>query len=153
RYWENNLVGSLHLLAAMRDAGVPRLVFSSTCATYGAPAAMPITEDTPTRPINPYGQSKLAVDHLLAGWAPAHGRAPVSLRYFNVGGAHAGRGAPHAHETPLIPNVLAVALGQRAAVDVYGTDYPTRDGTAVRDYLHVADLGRAHLLALAAATP
>ena len=153
RYWENNLVGSLHLLAAMREAGVPRLVFSSTCATYGAPARMPITEDTPTQPINPYGQCKLAVDHLLTGWAQAYGLAAVSLRYFNVGGAHAGLGERHDPETHLIPNVLAVPLGQRAEVEVYGTDYPTRDGTAVRDYLHVADLGRAHLLALAAAAP
>jgi UDP-glucose 4-epimerase len=153
RYWENNVVGALHLLAAMREAGVPRLVFSSTCATYGAPAGMPITEDTPTQPINPYGQSKLAVDHLLTGWAQACGLAAVSLRYFNVGGAHAGLGERHHPETHLIPNVLAVPLGQRAEVEVYGTDYPTRDGTAVRDYLHVADLGRAHLLALAAAAP
>src|SRR6266498_2997000 len=115
----------------MRDAGVPRLVVSSTAATYGEPA----------------------VDHLLAGWAPAYGLAATSLRYFNVGGAYAGLGERHDPETHLIPNVLAVPRGQRDAVEVYGTDYPTRDGTAVRDYLHVADLGRAHLLALAAAQP
>ncbi len=152
-YWENNLVGALRLLTAMRDAGVLRLVFSSTAATYGEPAVSPITEDTPTSPINPYGHSKLAVDHLLAGWAPAYGLAATSLRYFNVGGAYAGLGERHDPETHLIPNVLAVPRGQRDAVEVYGTDYPTRDGTAVRDYLHVADLGRAHLLALAAAQP
>lgn len=152
-YWENNLVGTMQLLVAAREARVPRLVFSSTAATYGAPAVSPITEDTPAQPINPYGHSKLAVDHLLAGWAHAHGLAATSLRYFNVGGAHAGLGERHAVETHLIPNVLAVPLGQRDAVQVLGTDYPTRDGTAVRDYLHVADLGRAHLLALLAATP
>jgi UDP-glucose 4-epimerase len=152
-YWENNLVGTLGLLVAMHGAQVPRLVFSSSAATYGAPATSPITEDTPAQPINPYGHSKLAVDHLLAGWAQAHGLAATSLRYFNVGGAHAGLGERHAVETHLIPNVLAVPLGQRGAVEVLGTDYPTRDGTAVRDYLHVADLGRAHLLALAAAAP
>jgi UDP-glucose 4-epimerase len=153
RYWENNLVGTLGLLAAMHQAQVPRLVFSSTAATYGAPATSPITEDTPAQPINPYGHSKLAVDHLLAGWADAHGLAATSLRYFNVGGAHAGLGERHAVETHLIPNLLAVPSGQRDAAQVLGTDYPTRDGTAVRDYLHVADLGRAHLLALAAAAP
>jgi UDP-glucose 4-epimerase len=152
-YWDNNLNGSLLLVEAMRQARVPRLVFSSTAATYGAPGASPITEDTPARPINPYGQSKLAVDHLLTGWAQVHGLAATSLRYFNVGGAHASFGERHAVETHLIPNLLAVPLGQRAQAEVYGTDYATRDGTAVRDYLHVADLGRAHLLALAAATP
>jgi UDP-glucose 4-epimerase len=153
RYWENNLVGTLRLLAAMHRAEVPRMVFSSSAATYGAPDASPITEDTPPQPINPYGHSKLAVDHLLAGWAHAHGLAATSLRYFNVGGAYAGFGERHAVETHLIPNVLAVPLGRREAVEVLGADYPTRDGTPVRDYLHVADLGRAHLLALAAAAP
>jgi UDP-glucose 4-epimerase len=152
-YWENNLTGTLLLLAAMRAAAVPRLVFSSSAATYGEPASSPITEDAPTRPINPYGQSKLAVDLLLAGWAPAYGLAATSLRYFNVGGAHAGLGERHDPESHLIPNVLAVPLGRRASVDVFGVDYPTRDGTAVRDYLHVTDLGRAHLLALEAARP
>jgi UDP-glucose 4-epimerase len=153
RYWDNNLVGTLRLLTAMRTYGVPRLVFSSTAATYGSPESSPITEDTPTAPINPYGQSKLAVDLLLAGWAPAYGLAAVSLRYFNVGGAYRGLGERHDPETHLIPNVLAVALGRRESADLYGTDYPTRDGTAVRDYLHVADLGDAHLLALEGAVP
>jgi UDP-glucose 4-epimerase len=151
RYWTNNLVGTLRLLTAMREAGVRTIVFSSTAATYGEPAESPITEDTPAVPINPYGQSKLAVDHLLAGEAAAHGLAAVSLRYFNVGGAYRGRGERHDPETHLIPNVLAVAQGRRHDAAVFGTDYPTRDGTAVRDYLHVEDLGRAHLLALEAA--
>jgi UDP-glucose 4-epimerase len=148
RYWTNNVVGTLGLLSAMRDAGVRRLVFSSTAATYGDPSVSPIAEDTPALPLTPYGQSKLAVDHLLAGEAAAHGLAAVSLRYFNVGGAYRGLGERHDPETHLIPNVLAVAAGRRDGVAVFGTDYPTRDGTAVRDYLHVEDLGRAHLLAL-----
>ena len=152
-YWHNNAVGSLALLDAMRRTGVGRIVFSSTAATYGQPDVSPITEDTPAVPINPYGQSKLAVDHMLSGAAAAHGLAAVSLRYFNVGGAYAGRGERHLPETHLIPNVLAVAAGEREQVAIFGTDYPTRDGTAVRDYLHVEDLGRAHLLALEKATP
>ncbi|HEX6335721.1 MAG TPA: UDP-glucose 4-epimerase GalE [Jiangellaceae bacterium] len=151
RYWTNNLVGTLGLVTAMREAGVRTMVFSSTAATYGEPAESPITEDAPAVPINPYGQSKLAVDHLLAGEAAAHGLGAVSLRYFNVGGAYRGRGERHDPETHLIPNVLAVAQGRRPEAAVFGTDYPTRDGTAVRDYLHVEDLGRAHLLALEAA--
>jgi UDP-glucose 4-epimerase len=152
-YWENNVVGTMVLLRSMRRAGVRRIVFSSTAATYGEPTQSPITEQTPAVPINPYGQSKLAVDHMLAGEARAHGLAAVSLRYFNVGGAYGSCGERHAPETHLIPNVLAVAAGRRESVSMFGTDYPTRDGTAVRDYLHVVDLGRAHLLALGAATP
>jgi UDP-glucose 4-epimerase len=147
-YWWNNVVGTLRLLDAMRAAGVRRLVFSSTAATYGQPEVSIITEDTPAVPINPYGQSKLAVDHALAGEARAHDLAAVSLRYFNVGGALGRHGERHDPETHLIPNVLMVPAGRRDAVDVFGTDYPTPDGTAVRDYLHVEDLGRAHLLAL-----
>jgi UDP-glucose 4-epimerase len=147
-YWRNNVVGSLALLDAMRRTGVGRIVFSSTAATYGEPTVSPITEDTPAVPINPYGQTKLAVDNMLTGEAAAHGLAAVSLRYFNVGGAFADRGERHVPETHLIPNVLAVATGDREQVAIFGTDYPTRDGTAVRDYLHVEDLGRAHLLAL-----
>ena len=147
-YWANNVVGSLRLLQAMRDAGVGRLVFSSTAATYGTPTTSPITEDTPAVPTSPYGQTKLAIDHAIAGEAAAHGLAAVSLRYFNVGGSFAGLGEQHDPETHLIPNVLAVPAGQRDAVDVFGTDYPTRDGTAIRDYLHVQDLADAHLLAL-----
>jgi len=153
QYWSNNVVGSLRLLQAIRAAGVRTLVFSSTAATYGMPAGSPITEETPAVPTNPYGQTKLAVDHAIAGETAAHGLAAVSLRYFNVGGSFAGLGERHDPETHLIPNVLAVPAGKRASVDVFGTDYPTRDGTAVRDYLHVKDLADAHLLALEAAAP
>lgn len=147
-YWWNNVVGTLRLLDAMRRHGVSRLVFSSTAAVYGEPVETPIVEDTPATPLTPYGQSKLAVDHAITGEASAHGLAGVSLRYFNVGGALGRFGERHAPETHLIPNVLAVPAGRRESVDVFGTDYPTRDGTAIRDYLHVEDLGRAHLLAL-----
>jgi UDP-glucose 4-epimerase len=153
RYWQNNVVGSLALVTAAREANVRRFVFSSTAATYGEPEVSPITEDTPPVPINPYGQSKLAVDHILMSEAAAHGMGTVSLRYFNVGGAYRQFGERHNPETHLIPNVLAVASGRRERAAIFGTDYPTRDGTPVRDYLHVVDLGRAHLLALKAATP
>ncbi|GAA3238154.1 UDP-glucose 4-epimerase GalE [Actinocorallia longicatena] len=152
-YWDNNVSGTLALLSAMRENGVGRIVFSSTAATYGVTGDGPITEDTPAAPINPYGQSKVAVDYALQGEAAAHGLAATSLRYFNVGGSYAGRGELHDPETHLIPNVLAVAAGRRTSVDVFGTDYPTHDGTAIRDYLHVADLAQAHLLALDAVTP
>jgi len=147
-YWENNVVGTLRLVAAMRDAGVRRLVFSSTAATYGIPEATPISEDAPARPINPYGHTKLAIDHALTDEAGAHGLRAVSLRYFNVGGAVGPFGERHAIETHLIPNILQVPAGQRANVDIFGTDYATPDGTAIRDYLHVDDLARAHVLAL-----
>jgi UDP-glucose 4-epimerase len=152
-YWSVNVVGSMNLLRDMRDAGVRRLVFSSTAATYGTPTVSPITEDTPAVPENPYGQSKLAVDHMLAGEARAHGLGAISLRYFNVGGSSAGLGERHDPETHLIPNVLAVAASERDHVNVYGTDYDTPDGTAIRDYLHVQDLADAHVLALDAAVP
>jgi UDP-glucose 4-epimerase len=152
-YWHNNVTGTWGLLESMRRAGVGRIVFSSTAATYGEPSDSPITEQTPAVPINPYGHTKLAVDHMLSGAAAAHGLAAVSLRYFNVGGAYGAHGERHSPETHLIPNVLAVAAGRRPDVSIFGTDYPTRDGTAVRDYLHVVDLGRAHLLALEAASP
>ncbi|MBF6044791.1 UDP-glucose 4-epimerase GalE [Streptomyces sp. NRRL B-1677] len=150
-YWRNNVGGTADLLAAMRDAGVRTLVFSSTAATYGEPAAVPITEDAPTAPTNPYGATKLAVDHMIGGECAAHGLAAVSLRYFNVAGAYGPYGERHAPETHLIPIVLQVARGEREAVAVYGDDYPTPDGTCVRDYIHVADLAEAHLLALSAA--
>ncbi len=158
KYWRNNVAGTLELLAAMRTAGVRTLVFSSTAATYGEPARVPITEDEPALPGNPYGASKLAVDHMIRGECAAHGLAAVSLRYFNVAGAYTGRdgtvfGERHDPESHLIPLVLQVARGVRDAVLVYGDDYPTPDGTCVRDYLHVADLADAHLLALAAARP
>ncbi|MDK0519972.1 UDP-glucose 4-epimerase GalE [Streptomyces sp. ML-6] len=153
KYWVNNVAGSVALLAAMRDAGVRTLVFSSTAATYGEPATTPITESDATAPTNPYGATKLAVDHMLTGEAAAHGLAAVSLRYFNVAGAYGGCGERHDPESHLIPLVLQVALGRRESISVYGDDYPTPDGTCVRDYIHVADLAEAHLLALDAATP
>jgi UDP-glucose 4-epimerase len=151
-YWANNVGGSLGLLAAMRAAGVTRLVFSSTAATYGEPRNTPIRESDPAVPVNAYGRSKLAVDMAIADEARAHGLAAVSLRYFNVGGAYGRFGERHDPETHLIPNVLMVPAGRRDVVRVFGTDYPTRDGTCVRDYLHVLDLAEAHLLALDGAT-
>ncbi|MFE6223412.1 UDP-glucose 4-epimerase GalE [Streptomyces sp. NPDC057854] len=153
KYWENNVGGTMALLAAMRTAGVRRLVFSSTAATYGEPDTVPIPETAPTAPTSPYGASKLAVDHMIGGECAAHGLAAVSLRYFNVAGAYGGLGERHAPESHLIPLVLQVALGHREAISVYGDDYPTPDGTCVRDYIHVADLAEAHLLALDAMTP
>ena len=132
KYWDNNVGGTMALLAAMRDAGVRKLVFSST---------------------NPYGASKLAVDHMITGEAAAHGLGAVSLRYFNVAGAYGAYGERHAPESHLIPLVLQVAQGRREAISVFGDDYPTPDGTCVRDYIHVADLAEAHLLALTAAAP
>jgi UDP-glucose 4-epimerase len=153
KYWDNNVGGSMALLAAMRDAGVRRLVFSSTAATYGEPVSSPITETDPTAPTSPYGASKLAVDHMITGEATAHGLAAVSLRYFNVAGAYGEQGERHDPESHLIPLVLQVAQGKREAISVYGDDYPTPDGTCVRDYIHVADLAQAHLLAVEAATP
>ncbi|WP_030912539.1 UDP-glucose 4-epimerase GalE [Streptosporangium amethystogenes] len=157
-YWAHNLGGTLALLDAMRGAGVGRIVFSSTAATYGEPERSPILETDPTRPTNPYGASKLAVDTALSTFAGLYGLAAVSLRYFNVGGAYtAGDGnvyrERHATETHLIPNILAVPLGERESVSLFGTDYPTPDGTCVRDYIHLADLARAHLLALDACSP
>ncbi|WP_106400465.1 UDP-glucose 4-epimerase GalE [Actinocorallia populi] len=153
RYWDGNLGESLALFDAMRCTGVTRIVFSSTAAVYGEPEAVPIPEDAPTRPTSPYGATKLAIDHTLAEYARLHGFGGVSLRYFNVAGAHGRFGERHALETHLIPNVLAVALGERRTVTLFGDDYPTPDGTCVRDYVHATDLGRAHLLALAATTP
>ncbi len=153
RYWRNNVVGTLNLLDAMRAAAVPRLVFSSTCATYGDPPEVPIHEALPTAPTSPYGESKLAVDQMIAGEVRAHGLAAVSLRYFNVAGASGPRGEHHDPETHLIPNVLLAAAGEREHVQLFGTDYPTPDGTAIRDYIHIEDLGAAHLLALDHARP
>ncbi|MER6518382.1 UDP-glucose 4-epimerase GalE [Streptomyces sp. NPDC060334] len=153
KYWRNNVAGSLELITTMRRAGVRTLVFSSTAAVYGEPEQVPIAEDARTAPTSPYGATKLAVDHLITGEAAAHGLAAVSLRYFNVAGAHAGHGERHDPESHLIPLILQVAQGQRPHIDVHGDDYPTRDGTCVRDYIHVADLAEAHLLALDAARP
>ncbi|SNS16578.1 UDP-glucose 4-epimerase GalE [Actinomadura mexicana] len=152
-YWDKNLGESLALLDAMRVAGVPRIVFSSTAATYGEPESTPILETDPTRPTNPYGASKLAIDTALAEYARLHGIGGVSLRYFNVAGAYGGLGERHTVETHLIPNVLRIAQGGDGAVKMFGDDYPTPDGTCVRDYIHVTDLGRAHLLALDACEP
>ena len=152
RYYRNNVCGALNLLEAMGEAGVPRLVFSSTAAVYGEPEEVPITETAPALPTNPYGASKLAVDRMIGAVAAARGLAATSLRYFNVAGASGRFGEDHHPETHLIPLVLRAAAGG-SSVKVFGTDYPTRDGTAVRDYIHVEDLGRAHLLALEAAGP
>jgi UDP-glucose 4-epimerase len=156
RYWSANLGGTIALLEAMREIGVRTIVFSSTAAVYGEPERIPITETDPTRPTNPYGASKLAVDTTLAEFARLYGFGAVSLRYFNVAGAHRDGdtwyGERHSPETHLIPNVLAsVATGRR--VQVFGDDYPTPDGTCIRDYIHVTDLGDAHLRALAACRP
>jgi len=150
-YFQNNVVGSLSLLDAMRHTGVKPIVFSSTCATYGMPDRMPITEETLQRPINPYGETKLMIERALAWYGPAHDIRSVSLRYFNACGAdpEGEIGEEHDPETHLIPLILDAALGKRAAIDVYGTDYPTPDGTAVRDYIHVQDLADAHVKALA----
>ncbi|MFG2633464.1 UDP-glucose 4-epimerase GalE [Streptomyces sp. NPDC048362] len=153
KYWDNNVAGSMALLGAMREAGVRKLVFSSTAATYGEPERVPIVESAPTRPTSAYGATKLAVDHMITSEAKAHGLAAVSLRYFNVAGAYGTCGERHDPESHLIPLVLQVALGRREAISVYGDDYPTPDGTCVRDYIHVADLAEAHLLALTAARP
>ena len=147
-YYRNNVVGSLNLLDAMRAAGIRRLVFSSTAATYGEPESVPIREDAPTLPTNAYGATKLAIDAMIRFECGAYGLTAASLRYFNVAGARGAQGKRHGTETHLIPIVLQVALGQRDAISVYGTDYPTPDGSAIRDYIHVEDLGRAHLLAL-----
>jgi UDP-glucose 4-epimerase len=152
-YWDNNVVETLALLEAMRVAGVERLIFSSTAAIYGVPIRVPIREGDPAAPINPYGQTKLAIDMAITGAARAHGLAAASLRYFNVGGAQGRLGERHSPETHLIPNILQVPLGIRESVSIFGSDYDTRDGTCIRDYLHVVDLGRAHLLALTAVQP
>src|SRR3954463_9474577 len=149
-YWNTNVGGSLGLLEAMRAADCRRIVFSSTAATYGEPDQVPIREDAPTRPTNTYGASKLAVDHMLTSYAVAHAFAAVSLRYFNVAGAAYGLGERHATETHLTPLALQVAAGQRDSLTIYGKDYPTPDGSCIRDYVHVGDLADAHLLALPA---
>ncbi|NLX22409.1 MAG: UDP-glucose 4-epimerase GalE [Phycisphaerae bacterium] len=150
KYYQNNLANTVTLLDTMRVAGVKRLVFSSTCATYGEPAKVPITEDTMQRPINPYGRSKLAVEWMLRDCAAAWGLGACALRYFNACGAadDGSIGEDHKPETHLIPIILQVALGQRAQVTVFGTDYDTADGTCVRDYIHVEDLASAHRLAI-----
>jgi UDP-glucose 4-epimerase len=150
KYYRNNVVAGLALLDGMRAAGVRRLVFSSTAAVYGEPAKQPIEEDDPTAPTNPYGASKLAFEHALRWYSAAYGLRSVSLRYFNAAGATALCRERHDPETHLVPLVLQAAAGSLPEVTVFGTDYPTPDGTCVRDYIHVSDLARAHVLALEA---
>jgi UDP-glucose 4-epimerase len=152
-YYRTNVGGTLNLLEAMRHADVRRLVFSSTCAVYGQPDEVPIDEQTPPRPANAYGASKLAVDGMIGDFCTAHGLGAVSLRYFNVAGASHGVGEDHYPETHLIPNILGTLLGKLPQVEIYGTDYPTPDGTAIRDYIHIEDLASAHMLALDGARP
>lgn len=150
RYYRNNVANTLNLLEAMQRAEVRRMVFSSSCAVYGIPARLPITEDLPREPINPYGATKLAMEWLLRDSAQAWGLGSVALRYFNAAGAAADGtlGEDHDPEIHLIPLVLKVALGQRESISIFGNDYPTPDGTCIRDYIHVEDLAEAHLLAL-----
>jgi UDP-glucose 4-epimerase len=152
-YWRTNVYGTRVLLDAITENAVPRLVFSSTAATYGEPEAIPITEDAPARPTNTYGATKLAVDMMISGECAATDLAAVSLRYFNVAGAAYGAGERHGVETHLIPIALDAVAGRRDALTIYGDDWPTPDGTPIRDYVHVADLARAHVLALTAAEP
>jgi UDP-glucose 4-epimerase len=153
RYYRTNVGGTLNLLDTMINAGVPRLVFSSTCAVYGQPDEVPISETAPPRPANAYGASKLAVDGMIGDFCLAYGLGAVSLRYFNVAGASGQAGEDHDPETHLIPNILRAAIGRSDHVDVYGTDYETPDGTAIRDYIHIEDLSAAHLLALDGTRP
>ncbi len=153
RYFRTNVGGTMNLLDAMRAAEVRRLVFSSTAACYGEPDEVPIVETAATVPTNPYGATKLAVDTAIGFECAAHGLGAISLRYFNVAGASGEYGELHDPETHLIPLVLRAAAGLRDSIGIYGTDYPTPDGTAIRDYIHVEDLARAHLLALDACSP
>ena len=151
KYFRNNIASGLNLLDAMIAAEVRRLVFSSTCATFGPPERVPIDEETPQRPINPYGESKVAFEKILRWYDAIHGLRFVSLRYFNAAGASEKFGEDHRRETHLIPNVLKVALGQKKHVEIFGTDYETPDGTCIRDYIQIIDLAHAHILALEAA--
>ncbi len=151
KYYLNNVAATLHLLAAMRDAGVRRFVFSSTCATFGVPATLPIHENLPQAPINPYGQTKLDIEHALKALAQADGLSFAAFRYFNAAGAAADGsiGEDHDPESHLIPLAIATATGSRPHLELFGTDYPTPDGTCLRDYVHVDDLSRAHIAAFA----
>ncbi|PYK22725.1 MAG: UDP-glucose 4-epimerase GalE, partial [Verrucomicrobia bacterium] len=151
KYFRNNICNGLNLLDAMVSAGVERIVFSSTCAIFGPPDRVPIDETAPARPINPYGESKLAFENILRWYGEIHGVKFVCLRYFNAAGASERFGEDHHPETHLIPAVLQAALGKRPNVEIYGTDYDTPDGTCIRDYIHILDLARAHILALGAA--
>lgn len=147
-YFENNVTGGIHLLTAMDSVGCKRIIFSSSCATYGVPTKLPIDELMPQNPTNPYGYSKLVFEQICCWMQKTRGLRPTFLRYFNAAGAAFGMVEDHDPETHLIPNVLKVALGQKDYVPVFGTDYPTPDGTCVRDYIHVLDLSMAHILAL-----
>jgi UDP-glucose 4-epimerase len=148
KYFRNNIANGLNLVDAIVSAGVEKIIFSSTCAIFGPPERVPIDETTPPRPINPYGESKLAFEKILRWYGEIHGLGFVSLRYFNAAGASAKFGEDHRVETHLIPTVLKVALGQKPNVEIFGTDYETPDGTCIRDYIHILDLARAHILAL-----
>jgi UDP-glucose 4-epimerase len=148
KYFHNNVANGLKLLEAAVAAGVKKFVFSSTCATYGPPDRIPMTEDLPQRPINPYGESKLMFERMLQWYQQIHGLSFVAFRYFNAAGATEKFGEHHRTETHLIPNVLKVSLGQASQCEIYGTDYPTPDGTCIRDYIHIVDLAQAHILAL-----
>jgi len=149
KYFRNNVASGLNLLDAAVECGVKKFVFSSTCATYGPPDRVPMTEDLPQRPINPYGESKLMFEKMLNWYHQIHGLEFVAFRYFNAAGASQQFGEHHRIETHLIPNVLKVALGQNPHAEIFGTDYPTPDGTCIRDYIHIADLAQAHMLGLA----
>lgn len=149
KYFRNNVAHGLNLLEASVAAGVRKLVFSSTCATYGPPDRVPMTEDLPQRPINPYGESKLMFEKMLQWYQRIHGLEFVAFRYFNAAGASAQFGEHHRIETHLIPNILKVPLGQATHCEIFGADYPTPDGTCIRDYIHVIDLAQAHILAMA----
>jgi UDP-glucose 4-epimerase len=148
KYFRNNICNGINLLDAMVEAGVRRFIFSSTCAIFGPPERVPIDETLPQRPINPYGESKLAFEKILTWYDRIHGLLFVSLRYFNAAGASGKFGEDHRVETHLIPNVLKAAMGQKPCVEIFGTDYETPDGTCIRDYIHILDLARAHILAL-----
>jgi UDP-glucose 4-epimerase len=150
KYFRNNVTGGMHLLEAMVECGVKKIVFSSTCATFGTPDRVPIDETLPQRPINPYGESKLMFEQMLRWFDEIHGIKYVALRYFNAAGASVRFGEDHRIETHLIPNILKVALGQKENVSIFGTDYATPDGTCIRDYIHILDLAQAHMLALSA---
>jgi UDP-glucose 4-epimerase len=149
KYFGNNVAQGLQLLNATLAAGVRKFVFSSTCATYGPPDRVPMTEDLPQHPVNPYGESKLMFERMLHWYQQIHGLEFVALRYFNAAGASARFGEAHRLETHLIPNVFKVVLGQQPCVEIYGTDYPTPDGTCIRDYIHIVDLAQAHIQAMA----
>ena len=155
KYYQNNVVNTLNLLDRMRRHAIHKFVFSSTCTTYGIPDQIPITEETPQLPINPYGRSKLIIEHALADYTAAYGLGYAALRYFNASGASADGtiGEDHSPETHLIPLIFQTILGQRPLLEIFGTDYPTPDGTCIRDYIHVDDLAEAHILALESLEP